>query len=53
MIEKYYRDVLSKIATYASERNFSVYMQVIEKMALDALNGRENEHNQATETDSK
>ena len=41
MIEKYYREALSRIVDYASERKeCSVYLETIEKMALDALHGK-------------
>ena len=39
--EKYYREALSKIVDYASERKeCSVYLETVEKIALDALHGK-------------
>ncbi len=41
MLEKYYREALSNILDYASERKeCSLYLETIEKMALDALHGK-------------
>ena len=41
LVEKYYREALGNIYQYASERKeCSSYLETIEKMALDALHGK-------------